>query len=164
MGLQALQESPAQIRDQVGLLIEAEVAGVEDMHLGAWHVPAVRLGLLDLERRVLAAPYNLQRRLVLAEPVLPGGVAGDVGAVVVEQVGLDVLLAGPAEEGELITPQVRAVILRVRAGPTCHGRVAAKEKKFSRSAASWVSRSAQNSRRSFTAGRARPRGRRRCAR
>src|ERR1019366_7568192 len=31
---------PGQIRDQVGLHIEAEVAAVEDMHLGAWHVPA----------------------------------------------------------------------------------------------------------------------------
>ena len=44
---------------------------------------------------------------MLAEPVLPGGVARDVGAVVVEQAGLDVLLAGPAEEGERVSPQVR---------------------------------------------------------
>jgi hypothetical protein len=53
---------------------------------------------------------------VLPEPVLPGDVARDVGAVVVEQVGLDVLLAGPAEEGELVGPQIRVVVLRVRAG------------------------------------------------
>ena len=50
------QESPDQVRDQVGLFVESEVAGVEDVHLGVWHVPAVCLGLLDLERGVVAAP------------------------------------------------------------------------------------------------------------
>jgi hypothetical protein len=54
--LLALQESPGQVRDHVGLLVESEVAGVQDVHLGVWHVPAVRLGLLDLERGVVAAP------------------------------------------------------------------------------------------------------------
>ena len=81
MSLPALQESPGQVPDQVGLLVQSELAGVEDVHLGVRHVPAVCLGLLDLERRVVAAPYDLQWRLVLAEPVLPGGIARDVGAV-----------------------------------------------------------------------------------
>ena len=85
VSLPALQESPGQVRDQVGLLVESEVAGVEDVHLGVRHVPAVCLGLLGLERRVVAAPYDLQWRLVLAEPVLPGGIARDVGAVVVNR-------------------------------------------------------------------------------
>jgi hypothetical protein len=58
--LPAQQESPGQIRDQVGLLVESEVAGVDDVHLGVWHVPAVCLGLLDLERGVAATPYDLQ--------------------------------------------------------------------------------------------------------
>jgi hypothetical protein len=49
---------------------------------------------------------------VLAQPLLPGRVAGDVGLVVVEEVGLDVVLAGPSEEGELVGPQVRVVPLR----------------------------------------------------
>jgi len=30
----ALQESPGQVGDQVGLLVEGEVAGVQDVHLG----------------------------------------------------------------------------------------------------------------------------------
>ena len=58
----ALQEPSDQIRDQVGLLVQSEVAGVEDTHLRARDVPAVRLSLLDLERRVVAAPDDLQRR------------------------------------------------------------------------------------------------------
>ena len=116
VSLPALQESPGQVRDQVGLLVESEVAGVQDVHLGVWHVPAVCLGLLDLERGVVAAPYDLQGWLAFAEPVLPGGIARDVGAVVVEQIGLDVLLARSAEEGELVGPQVQVVVLCVRAG------------------------------------------------
>jgi hypothetical protein len=56
VSLPALQESPGQVRDHVGLLVEGEVAGVQDVHLGVWHVPAVRLGLLDLEGGVVAAP------------------------------------------------------------------------------------------------------------
>ena len=71
--LPTLQECPGQVRDQVGLFVESEVAGVDDVHLGVWHVPAVCLGLLDLERGVVAAPYDLQGWLVFAEPVLPGG-------------------------------------------------------------------------------------------
>jgi hypothetical protein len=47
--LTALQESPGQVRDQVGLLVETEVAGVQDVHLGVWHIPVVGLGLLHLE-------------------------------------------------------------------------------------------------------------------
>ena len=93
------------------------MAGVQDVYLGVWHILAVCLGLLDLERGVIAAPHDLQGWLAFAEPVLPGGIARDVGAVVVEQVGLNVLLAWPAEERELVGPQVRVVVLRVRAGP-----------------------------------------------
>jgi len=52
----ALQESPGQVGDQVGLLVEGEVAGVQDVHLGVWHVFAVCLGLLNPERGVVAAP------------------------------------------------------------------------------------------------------------
>jgi hypothetical protein len=49
VSLPALQESPGQVCDQVGLFVEGEVAGVDDVHLGIGHVPAVCLGLLDLE-------------------------------------------------------------------------------------------------------------------
>jgi hypothetical protein len=91
------------------------VARVEEMDLGVGHVPPVGLGLGDQEGRVVPAPRHQQRRPVLAQPLLPGRVAGDVGAVVVEQVGLDVVHAGPAEEGELVGPQVRVVLLRDRA-------------------------------------------------
>jgi len=85
------------------------------MHLGVGHVPPVGLRLGRQEGRVVAAPQHQLPRLVRTQPLLPGWVAGDVGAVVVEQVGLDVVHAGPGEEGELVGPQVRVVLLRDRA-------------------------------------------------
>jgi hypothetical protein len=85
------------------------------MDRGVGHVPAVGLRLGGLEGRVVPSPCHQQRRPVRAQPFLPGRIAGDVGAVVVEQVGLDVVLAGLAEEGELVGPQVRVVLLRDRA-------------------------------------------------
>ena len=91
------------------------MARVEEMDLGVGHVAAVGLRLGGQEGRVVAAPRHQQRRQVRPQPLLPGRVAGDVGAVVVEQVGLDVVLARPAEEGELVGPQVRVVLLRDRA-------------------------------------------------
>jgi hypothetical protein len=91
------------------------VPGVEEMDLGVGHVAAVGLRLGREEGQVVAAPRHQQRRLVRAQPFLPGRIAGDVGPVVVEQVGLEVVLARPAEEGELVGPQVRVVLARDRA-------------------------------------------------
>jgi hypothetical protein len=88
------------------------VAGLEEMDLGVGHVAAVGLRLGRQEGRVVAPPRHQQRRPVRAQPLLPGRVAGDVGAVVVEEVGLDVMLARPPEERELVGPQVRVVPLR----------------------------------------------------
>jgi len=82
------------------------------MDLGVGHVPPVRLRLGRQERRVVAAPQHQQRRLVRAQPLLPGRIAGDVGAVVVEQVGLEVVLPWSAEKGDFVGPQVRVVLLR----------------------------------------------------
>src|SRR3984957_5330544 len=82
------------------------------MDLGAGYVAAVGLRLGRQEGRGLATPGHQQRRPVRAQPLLPGRIAGDVGLVVVEEVGLDVVLAGPPEEGELVGPQVRVVPLR----------------------------------------------------
>ena len=94
-----------------------------------------------------ATPQSQERRLVAAEPLLPRGIAGDVGPVVIEQVHLDVALAGTAQERESVGPQVRVVQRYVRANPTCRWRVASKDKKFARRAASFPERSALKSRR-----------------
>jgi hypothetical protein len=91
------------------------MTSLENVHFGIGHVAAVCLGLLDLERRVEAAPQNQERRLVTAEPLLPRRIAGDVGSVVIKQVHLDVTLAGTAQEREFVGPEV-GVVQRYRSG------------------------------------------------
>jgi len=49
-----VQELPGKLRDLVRLLVQGEVAGVEEVDLGVGHVPAVRLRLGGQEGRVAA--------------------------------------------------------------------------------------------------------------
>ena len=91
------------------------MAGIENVDFGAGHVAPVRFGLFDLERRVEATPHYEESRLVAAKPMLPCGIAGDVGPVVIEQVHLDVALARTTQEGEFVGPEVWVVQGYVRA-------------------------------------------------
>jgi hypothetical protein len=61
-------------------------------------------------------PHDQRRGPVPPQPGLPRAIARDVGAVVVEEVGLDVGLARPAQKRELIRPEVWIVARDVRAG------------------------------------------------
>src|SRR2546426_11245462 len=65
------------------------------------------------EREVVFAPEDEQPRPRLAHPGLPLGVGLDVGAVVVEEVALDVGLAWPTEKREFIGPEIRVVTFHV---------------------------------------------------
>src|SRR5277367_4759240 len=91
-----LKEVPYEGSYLLRLIVQREVAGIENMNFRIGHVPPVRIGFRDLERRIVLAPHNQSRRLVLLEPCLPGRITRDVGAVVVEQIALDVGLAGTA--------------------------------------------------------------------
>ena len=93
------------------------MAAVEQVHLCAGHVAFVGGGLRGLERRVVAAPGDQQRRLAIPQPLLPCGVARDVRLVIEEQVCLDVGLARAVQERELVGPVIRVVILRRKARP-----------------------------------------------
>ena len=83
--------------------------GLGQVNLRLRHIATIGGRLTDLEGQVEFAPQHQQPRLGLPEPCLPGGIGGDVGAVVVEQIALDVRLPGLAEKRELIGPQVRIV-------------------------------------------------------
>jgi hypothetical protein len=50
VSLSALQESPGQVRDHVGLLVQSEVAGVEDVDLGGRRRRCGTNGLIFLGR------------------------------------------------------------------------------------------------------------------
>src|SRR5262249_62215801 len=75
--------------DLVGLVLQREMAGVEEVELGVAKVALVRVRTVGGEDRVVLAPDDQRRRPVLAEIGLNGGIEGHVGAVVVEEVELD---------------------------------------------------------------------------
>src|SRR5262245_3054622 len=97
------------------------MTGLEYMHFGVWHVATICLRLRKLERPVVLAPQHEQSRLPLAHPGLPCRIGTDVRAVVIEQVALDLGLAGLIEEGVFVGPEVRVVAFHVRIIPYMAG-------------------------------------------
>ena len=76
------------------------MACIKNMDFGPRRVAAIGLRFRERERRIVLAPEDEQERLLLAHPGLPLGVGGDVRAVVVEEVALNVGLAGLVGKGE----------------------------------------------------------------
>src|ERR1700674_287714 len=113
----AAHEVPDDLRNLIRCGIEREMTRIEDVDLGLRHVAAIGLGLRELERLVVLAPQDEKPRLLFAHPGLPPGVGVDVRAVVVEEVALDVGLAGLVEKGEFIRPEIRVVAFDVWVAP-----------------------------------------------
>ena len=109
------QEVEHETSDLIDLLIECEVAGVNQMNLGIRQVPLVSFRARGDEGGIITAPDNQRRWLVFAQPRLPGGVGGDVGAIIVEQICLDFPLSGPGQESVFVGPGVGVVALGIRA-------------------------------------------------
>jgi hypothetical protein len=63
------KEPPSEARDALGLFVECEMAGVENVNFSAGHLASVRFGLFDLERWVEASPQHEERRLAPAKPL-----------------------------------------------------------------------------------------------
>src|SRR5207302_6572407 len=112
--LPLLHEAPDELRNLIRCGIEREMARIEDVDFGPRHVAAIGLRFRKLEGQVVLAPEDEQPRLPLAHPSLPLGVGVDIGAVVVEEVALNVGLAGLVEKGKLIGPEIRVIAFCVR--------------------------------------------------
>src|SRR6266478_5494066 len=97
--------------------IKSEVPCVENVNLSVRYIPAIGLRLREFEREVILTPNHQQSRLPFAHPCLPLGVGVDVRAVVIEEIALNIHLAGLAKKGKFIGPQVRVVALDVRVTP-----------------------------------------------
>src|ERR1700704_4225139 len=122
---------------------------IEDMDFGLRHVAAIILRFRKLEGQVVFAPKDEKPRLLLAHPCLPLGVGVDVRAVVVEEVALNVGLAGLIEKVKFIGPEIRVIAFHVGSFPTWRVRVVGSDSRFVRSALSLAARSAQKARRVF---------------
>src|SRR5437764_10833779 len=85
------------------------MTGVEHVNLSVRYVPAIGLRLREVEREVILPPDHQQARLLLAHPGLPLRVGVYIGSIVVEQVALNVGLAGLVEKGKFIGPEIRVI-------------------------------------------------------
>jgi hypothetical protein len=81
---------------------------IEDMDFGLWHVAAIGLRFRKLERQIVFAPEDEKPRLFLAHPRLPFRVGVHIRALVVEEVALNVGLAGLVQKGKFIGPEIWA--------------------------------------------------------
>src|SRR5271156_112290 len=76
------------------------------MELGFGEVAEVGTGPKCRKDLVVLTPHNQRSRLVLAKERLKVRIQGHVGPIVVEEVELDVSVAGPIEQGLVVHPVV----------------------------------------------------------
>ena len=90
----------------IGLVLQREMAGVEEMKLQVGQIALVRMRAIGGENLVVLAPDDQRRRLMLAEISLDGGIERQVGPVVVEEVELDLVVARAIEQRLVVDPIV----------------------------------------------------------
>src|SRR6185312_13895540 len=78
------QEFTHEAGDLVPVLLQGEVAGVEQVKFQVVEIPLVGMGPFGRENLVVLAPDDQRRRLVLAEIRLPLRIQGRVAAVAEE--------------------------------------------------------------------------------
>src|SRR5208282_6018645 len=82
------------------------MTAVDNVNFSVRHIFAIAFRLARVERELILAPYHQQARLLLAHPRLPFRVGVHVGSVVVEQIALNLSLAGLVEKIEFVSPQI----------------------------------------------------------
>src|SRR5580658_2239872 len=93
--------------DALEILVHRKMASLEQMYLRLRHVRGIGGGPRHGKRGIVLAPEHQGWRLPLPKISLPSRIGGDVVAIVIEQLGLDVSFAGSLEEGELVGPSIR---------------------------------------------------------
>src|SRR5271156_5868520 len=86
---------------------------VDDVYFRLGHVAAIRFGLGGIEGRFVFSPDDQQARLIFLHPGLPAGIGGDIGAVIVEKIALNIDFAGAVEKREFVVPQIGVVAFEV---------------------------------------------------
>ena len=85
-------ETADEIRDLIRLRIEREVTGIQYVHFCIRHIFAIALRLARIKGQIVLTPNDKERRLGFLHPGLPFRVRLNVGAIVVEQVTLNLRL------------------------------------------------------------------------
>src|ERR1700751_1890338 len=103
------QEAPDELLTLIRCGIEREMPSIDDVHFGLRHVAAIGFRLRGVEREFILTPDHQQARLLLAHPGLPFRVGVNVRPVVVEEVDLNIALAGLVEEVKFIGPEIGVI-------------------------------------------------------
>src|SRR4030095_1883062 len=88
-------------RDLCSMRLQREMPRVEEADDSIRNIALERLGTGRQEERVVLPPDREQRRLVRAEIFVEPRVQRDVSGVVEEQIELDLVIAGPREQGRV---------------------------------------------------------------
>jgi hypothetical protein len=91
----------------VGLVFESEMAGVDKVKFHVRQIALVRMGSIGGKNLVVLAPDNYRRRLSIAKIGLYGWIQQQVGSIVVEEIHLDIEIAGAIEPRLIVDPIVR---------------------------------------------------------
>ena len=103
--------SAEEVADQrhhfVGLVLQSEMAGVDEVKLDLGKVALIGIRAIGGEYLVVLAPDDQRGRPVLAEIGLDRRIERQVGAIVVEEIHLDFGVARPVEQGLVVDPIIR---------------------------------------------------------
>ncbi|CAD5263221.1 hypothetical protein BOSE62_30567 [Bosea sp. 62] len=86
--------------------LQREMAGVEQMHLGARHLLLQIVDPLEREEWVVLPPDDQHRRLAFGEVALPGRICREIALIIVQQPKLDLAIARPIQPGLIHRPGI----------------------------------------------------------
>ncbi len=99
--------------DDITILFQREVPGVEQVEVDILQVPLIGISALGGEDRIVFTPYDEGRRLIFPEVSLPAGILRRISAVAMEQLQLDSIVPGAVHEKRVHVPAVGTDRLRV---------------------------------------------------
>ena len=105
-----VQKFAHQVGDDLSVLLQGKVTGVEQVEIDILEIPLVGFGAFTGEDIVVLSPGNQRRWLVASKVGLPLGIQRRVGSVAVEKLDLDVLVAGSIQQKLVVEPIVWAIV------------------------------------------------------
>ena len=98
----------------VGLIFQNKVAAVEQMEFEVREVAIIGVSAVGREDEVVLTPDDQCRRLMLAQVLLHFRIERQIGSVVVEDIELNIIVAGPIKKRLVMGPVIRRDAARVR--------------------------------------------------
>src|SRR6185369_2459869 len=108
-----VMKRPHEHRDLVAVVLQGEMARIEHVQLSVLQVALERTATFLGEDRVICAPYEERRRLILTKILVPAGILVNVGSIVVKEFELNSVILWPAQEEQVRVPVVRADLFGV---------------------------------------------------